>query len=194
MRAQQGTRPSHHDETSRTPQLALRRCRAPRIRKDISEDTVVPKFPRAGSGFCSFRRIRNTRTTSPFTSPITGRPTTQVNSVKNVPHYEWLGDPTKIIPLSQQQRPALWQGSPGASWRRRLVCPTRRCTRPRRGASERPPGGRQCGNSCSNCQRPAYERSCRTMAGRSLHPQERGRAAHVKENQKPWPPSKKQRL
>jgi len=27
---------------------------------------LAPKFPRAGSRFCSFRRIRNTRTTSPF--------------------------------------------------------------------------------------------------------------------------------
>ena len=50
-------------------QLLLKRpaLLRPGLRQDISEATVVPKCPRAGSGFCSFRRIRNTRTTSPFT-------------------------------------------------------------------------------------------------------------------------------
>ncbi len=53
--------PSRQDESSRTRRLAPRRCRAPQMRKDISEAT----------------------------SPITPA--------------EWLGDPTKIIPLSQQR-------------------------------------------------------------------------------------------
>jgi len=61
--------PSRQNETSRTRRLApggvgRRKCG----RNFRKRRPVVPKCPRAGSGFCSFRRIRNTRTTSPFTS------------------------------------------------------------------------------------------------------------------------------